>query len=186
MEGVHRFLARVWRLYITPENELQKNIVKREAVPAELKRLHQTIKKVGDDVEAIKLNTAISALMVFVNETLKDQDHAWEIMEKFLLLLAPFAPHLAEELWQRMSHSASLSHEKWPVYKEEHLVEDEVEMAVLIGGKVRGKIRVANGTPEAAMREAALADEKVKPWTDGKEVVKVIVVPGRTINIVVK
>lgn len=186
VEGVYRFLGRVWRLYIKEDGGLQTNIVDRPATPAELKRLHQVIKKITEDMEGIRLNTAISALMVFVNESMKDADHARSILDTYLLLLAPFAPHMAEELWSRLGHPKTLTYEPWPSYDPAHLVEAEVEMAVVIGGKVRGKITVSKDMPEAAIREAALADEKSLPWVQGKEVVKVIIVPGRTVNIVVK
>ncbi len=186
VEGVYRFLGRVWRLYIKEDGTLQTNIVNRPADKGELKRLHHTIKKVTEDLEGIRLNTAISAFMVFVNESMKDQDHSREVLEKFILLLAPFAPHMAEELWSHFGHIKTLTYEPWPSYDPAHLIEEEIEMAIVIGGKVRGKMTVSKDMPEVAIREAALADEKSQPWIQGKEVVKVIIVPGRTVNIVVK
>jgi len=186
VEGVYRFLGRVWRLFVDQDNNFLKNIVDRPASEAELKRLHKTIKKVTEDIEATRLNTGISALMIFVNETLKDEDHARSVLETFLLLLAPYAPHMAEELWSRLGHAKDLAWESWPAYDPRYLIEEEFEMAVLVGGKVRAKITVSKEMNEAAVREAALSEEKVKPWVDGKEIVKVIVVPSRTVNIVVK
>jgi leucyl-tRNA synthetase len=184
VEGVYRFLGRVWRLYIEEDGTLQNTILKREATKAELKRLNQTIKKVGEDIESIRLNTAISALMIFINETYKDADHAREVLEKFILLLAPYAPHMAEELWQRFGHTQPLAYEAWPSYDPAQLIEEEVEIAVLVGGKVRGKMTVSKGMAEAAIREKALADTHVKQWIEGKAVKQVIVVPGRIVNIV--
>ncbi len=184
VEGVYRFLGRVWRLFVTPENQLQSNIVNRPPTEGELRRLHQAIKKAGEDIESIRLNTAISALMIFVNETLKDTDHSKEVLEKFILLLAPFAPHMAEELWQRLGHPESLACEPWPAYDPKHLEVQEFEMAVMVGGKVRAKITVSKDMPQDRIRALALADAKVQPWIAGKEIKQVIVVPGRMVNIV--
>jgi leucyl-tRNA synthetase len=185
VEGVYRFLGRVWRLFTQPEtNQLLPNILDRAPDAAELKRLHQTIKKVTEDAEAIRLNTAISALMVFVNETMKDKDHSREVMEKFVLLLAPFAPHMAEELWSLLGHSKTLAYEAWPSFDPKYLVEETLEMAVLVSGKVRGKITVSKDMSENDIRSLALGDAKIQEWTQGKSVKQVIVVPGRIVNIV--
>ncbi|MCI0595475.1 MAG: class I tRNA ligase family protein, partial [candidate division Zixibacteria bacterium] len=110
VEGVYRFLGRTWRLFITQDGALHQNITSRKPNEGELKRLHQTVKKVTEDIENIRLNTAISALMIFVNEELKQEDHSSEVLKTFLLLLAPFAPHLAEELWQRLGEKESLAY----------------------------------------------------------------------------
>jgi len=185
VEGVHRFLARVWRLLVDKENQLSAAIVDREPTCEELKRLHQVIKKVTEDIEGIRLNTAISALMIFVNETMKDSDYSKQVIEPFILLLAPFAPHLAEELWQRLGHARTLAHEPWPDYDEQHLIEEEVEMAVLVGGKVRSKLKVSKSLAENDIRQQALRDPLITKWFEGKQVKQVIVVPGRVVNIVV-
>ena len=186
VEGVHRFLARVWRLFVAQDDKPQPTLLNRVPFPQELKRLHQAVKKVTEDLEAVRLNTAISALMIFVNETMKDQDHSREALEKFILLLAPFAPHLAEELWQRFGHSKTLAEEPWPAYDPACLEEDEVEMAVLVGGKVRAKMTVSNALEESEVRRLALDDPRVTAWLGGKKVKHVIVVPGRIVNIVVE
>ncbi|MDD5672263.1 MAG: leucine--tRNA ligase, partial [Candidatus Omnitrophica bacterium] len=120
VEGVHRFLARVWRLFVSKDNELQTTMIKRQPSSEELKRLHTVIKKVTEDLDGIRCNTAISALMIFVNETLKDEEHTYQVMEQFVLLLAPFAPHIAEELWRILGHNASLAYERWPAYEERY------------------------------------------------------------------
>lgn len=184
VEGVYRFLARVWRLFITPEGGLQANIQKREATREELKALHQAIKKVTEDMEGIRLNTAISALMICVNEFYKHETHTQSILESFLLLLAPFAPHLAEELWQKLGNTKTLAWEVWPKWNEDYLIEDTVEMAVLVSGKVRTKIRIAKDLSEQAIKDYALKEETVIPWIKDKNIKQVIVVPGRIVNIV--
>ena len=186
VEGIYRFLGRVWRLFISRENQLEKNIMKRNPTERELRRLHQTIKKVTDDLEGLCFNTAISFLMIFVNETLKDTDHSWEALEKFVLLLAPFAPHLAEELWQRLGRTTGLSHEAWPKFEEKYLKEETAEMAILVQGKVRAKMTVSVSRSEEAIRSQALEDPKVRQWIDGKPIKQVIVVPGRVVNIVLE
>ncbi|MFA6600237.1 MAG: leucine--tRNA ligase [Candidatus Omnitrophota bacterium] len=184
LEGVYRFLGRVWRLFIDSENGLHKNLIRREPTRAELRRLHQVIKKVTEDCEALRLNTAISALMIFVNETLKDADHAVQVLETFLLLLAPFAPHMAEELWSRLGHCATLVYEKWPVYDESILVEERVELAVLVDGRVRTRITVARDETEENVRQTALEDAKIREYTQARPIKQVIIVPGRVVNIV--
>lgn len=185
VEGVHRFLARVWRLFITNEDQLSSRIQKRPMAPAELTRLHAAIKKVTEDIESVKLNTAISAMMIFVNETVKSDHYAHEMMEKFVSILAPFAPHMAEELWQRLGHTESLTYSAWPSYDERYLVQEEVEIAVLVGGKVRTKMVVAKDLAEQDLLKIVMSDETVQKWVEGKKVKKTIVVPGRMINLVI-
>lgn len=193
VEGVYRFLGRVWRLFIeqAPPGEeskeiiLQKNILKRPAAPGELKRIHAAIKKVTEDIENIRLNTAISALMIFLNEEMKQEDHAYEVLEKFILLLAPFAPHMAEELWAKLGHGKSLAYEPWPAYDPKYLAEDSVEMAVIINGKVRSKVTVPSGSLGSEVEKIVLGDAQVVKWTENKPIKKIIVVPGRVVNIVI-
>ena len=185
VEGVYRFLGRTWRLFIENETlSLKSTVVDRPPNDLELKRLHRTIKKVTDDMESLKLNTAISALMVFTNETLKDPDSSRKVLETFLLLLAPFAPHLAEELWERLGHRESIAYATWPVFDKQYLVDEQIEMAVMIGGKVRSKMTVPTQMDAAGIEAAALSDPKVKDWVKDKEIRKVIVVPKRMVNIV--
>lgn len=183
VDGVYRFLARAWRLFVTKEDTLQPAIVDRDPSSAELRRIHRTIKKVTEDLDGMRFNTAISALMIFVNETLKEADCARAVLEKFLLLLAPFAPHLAEELWQRLGHDHTLAREPWPQFNPGFLVEERIEMAVLVGGKVRSKMVVSKDTAEEEIRRNALSDPKVKESIGSRPVKQVIVVPGRIVNI---
>ena len=186
VEGVYRFLGKVWRLFIDKENKLHPNILKRPPNAVELKTLHQTIKKVTEDLDGMRFNTAISALMIFVNESGQQQDHSWEALEKFVLLLAPYAPHLAEELWQRLGHGPTLAYEKWPGYDEKFLVEAETEMAILMNGKVRAKMVVASNLSEDEVKKTALDQPRIKELLIGKQVVKVFVVRGNTVNLVVR
>jgi len=185
VEGVYRFLGKVWRLFIDKDDRLNSSLVQRAPNAAELKTLHKTIKKVTEDFEALRFNTAISALMIFMNEITQEQDHAREVLEKFLLLLGPLAPHVAEELWQRLGHAETLAYEKWPEYDKRYLVEDQAEMAILVGGKVRAKMVVSRNQNEDAVKQLALEHPRVKELLVGKVVKKVIIVPGRTVNLVV-
>lgn len=186
VEGVHRFLARIWRLIIDQEGRVSAAVQDRAPSPAELKRLHRAIKKVSSDLETGQYNTAISALMIFVNETMKDESFSKPMLETFLLLLSPFAPHIAEELWQRLGRGESLAYEAWPVHDESVLEEEAVEMAVMIGGKVRAKMVVAKSLKEDEIRALVVQQPKVQEHlTGGKEIRKMIVVPGRTINLVI-
>ncbi len=185
VEGVYRFLARVWRLFVDQESgKLSPTISKREAQRDELKVLHATIKKVTNDIENLRLNTAISALMIFVNEMVKQENHSEEVLKQFVLLLAPYAPHMAEELWQMMGNKNFLAFEEWPSYDEAYLVEEELEMAVLVGGKVRAKISVSKDMSKEDIEAKALKDEQVSKWLTDTKVKQVIVVPGRVVNIV--
>jgi len=184
VDGVHRFLSRVWRLFITRENTVNAAISDRAASPEELKRLHQAIKKVTEDLENGRYNTGISALMIFINETMKDPSHSKEMLSQFLLLLAPYAPHISEELWERLGHTENLAYEVWPVFDENLLAEDNIEMAILIQGKVRGKMVVPKSAKEEEIRRIAVAHPASQEWLKDKQIQKMVVVPGRVVNIV--
>jgi len=179
LNGMHRFLCRVWELAgkVAPgakaENDLDRLI-------------HKTVKKVGGDIEAMKFNTALAALMILANRLGRCAAIRPEDFERFVLLLAPFAPHMSEELWERLGHTDLVARAEWPAYDEALLVEEEVTLAVQVNGKVRSRVTVPADADEAAVREAALADEKVAKYVTGREVKKVVVVPGRLVNIVVK
>ncbi len=181
VEGVYRFLGRVWRLVTNEENKLK------EVPPTEeeTRILHQAIKKVTVDLEGLKFHTAISALMIFVNDVMKLGERSRKTIETFVLLLAPFAPHIAEELWERLGHKKSLAYEPWPSYDERYLIENEVEIAVQVLGKIRSRITVLKGTKEGELKEKVLQDETVKKWINGKQIRKFIVVPDRLVNIIV-
>ena len=190
VEGVFRFLKRANRL-VTETAVADRPMTKDEA-----KSLHAMIKKVGDDLEGLAFNTAISAMMVFINEAeeFKQSNGASggpeplpkAFLEAFVLCLAPFAPHLGEELWAFLGHDNTLAYEPWPVYDPAALVEDEVEIPVQVMGKVRGRIKVPVAATPDEMRTVAEQSPDVAKFLEGKTVVKVIAVPKRMVNFVVK
>lgn len=186
VEGVFRFLNRVWRLFMTEDGTLDPE-VKPVAVSTDLERLfHQTVKKVGEDIEALRFNTAISQMMIFVNEVTKTETRPRQLLEPFVLVLAPFAPHIAEELWEKLGHKGSLAYEPWPAYEPAKLVRTEVEVVVQVNGKVRSKLFVGVDTDERELEKLSLADEAVKKHMDGKSLMKAIVVRNKLVNLVVK
>ncbi|MHC4572393.1 MAG: class I tRNA ligase family protein, partial [Planctomycetota bacterium] len=152
---------------------------------ATLRLLHQTIKKVGDDIESFGFNTAISAMMIFVNHMSKQSVRPKSVIEKFLLILAPFAPHIAEELWAKLGHTDTLAFEPWSEYDKEIIKEREIELAVQVNGKIKDRIIVAADTDEEQIKQKALASEKVKKALDGKKPRKIIVIKSRLVNIVI-
>ena len=177
--GVRRFLDRVWKLMDKP---LSKGDPDKEMVKA----LHKGIKKVTEDLDNMQFNTAISALMVLATELGKG-DALWKGgMEKLVLLLAPFAPHAAEELWEKLDHRDTIAYEAWPEFDDSLTVDDTVEVVFQVNGKVRAKESVPAGLDKADMEKLALGNERVVQFTEGKQVAKVIVVPGKLVNIVVK
>jgi leucyl-tRNA synthetase len=230
VEGVYRFLGRVWRLFVDEPSEtafeqacaatptqsassldtirLQDSIRDIQATPEQLRTLHACIKKVTEDLEGLRFNTALSALMVFVNEALPWTHKPASHLAQFLILLQPFAPHLAEELWSKLRshlsasrpnselhspisalHSPSpdipLAYQPWPTHNPVHLLEDTLEIPVQINGKVRDRITVPAESPPADLEQLALAAPKIQSLIAGNTVRKVIVVPGKLVNIVV-
>ena len=184
VEGVFRFLKRANRLVT------ETALADREMTKAEAKSLNAMVKKVGEDLESLAFNTAISAMMVFINEAegfvKAGNGLPREYLEKFVLCLAPFAPHLGEELWAFLGHDASLAYEPWPGYDASALVENEVEIPVQVMGKLRGRIKVPVTATADEMRALAEASPEVSKFLEGKTVVKVIAVPKRMVNFVVK
>ncbi|MED5051221.1 leucine--tRNA ligase [Anoxybacteroides rupiense] len=184
LDGARRFLDRVWRLFVEENGELNPKIVD-QAEEDTLERVyHQTVKKVTEDYEAIRFNTAISQLMVFINEAYKAPVLPKAYMEGFVKLLSPVCPHIAEELWEKLGHTNTIAYEAWPVYDETKLVEDEIEIVVQVNGKVRAKLHVPADASKEQMEQIALEDAKVKEQLDGKTIRKVIAVPGKLVNIV--
>jgi leucyl-tRNA synthetase len=213
VEGVYRFLGRVWRLFVDEKSEtefeqaettagtqgrgelldvikLSPDIRDAEPTPGQLKALHACIRKVTEDLEHLRFNTAISALMVFVNEAMTWEAQPVSLLREFLILLHPFAPHLAEELWVK-THSAfslqpaALSYAPWPAFDPALLVEDTLEIPVQVNGKLRDVIKMPATASQSELESAAKSAEKVKPFIDGKTVKKIIVVPKKLVNIVV-
>ena len=186
VQGVYRFLQKTWRMVVNEETgELDPAVRKAQADEETLRLLHQTIGKVGRDVETFGFNTAISAMMIFVNHLARQEVRPKSVVESFILILAPFAPHVAEELWSRLGHDRSLACEPWPPYDEELAREKQLELAVQVNGKVKDRIVVAAEADDESVKTVALASEKVVAALGGKAPKKVLVVKGRLVNIVV-
>jgi leucyl-tRNA synthetase len=189
VEGVYRFLGRVWRMCV---DERADNVALHPAVldaaptPDQDRVLHRTIKAVTDDIEKLSFNTAISRMMEFTNEMTACDVRPKSVLEPFVLILSPFAPHISEELWALLGHGKTLAYEPWPTFDEAKLAEAEVEIPVQVNGKVRAKVKVATGADAATLQRVAEADETVRQQLGGKQVVKVVVVPGRMVNFVVR
>ncbi|MGC7927704.1 leucine--tRNA ligase [Lysinibacillus sp. VIII_CA] len=186
LDGARRFLDRIWRLLVNEEDGTISAKIQVSDDKTLEKSYHQTVKKVTEDYEGIRFNTAISQMMVFINDCYKAEVIPTAYAEGFVKMLAPIAPHIAEELWNLLGHEGTLSYEQWPTYDESKLVDDEVEVAVQVAGKVRAKIVVAKDASKEDIEKVALADEKVQEYMVGKDLVKVIVIPGKLVNIVVK
>ncbi|HET7224460.1 MAG TPA: leucine--tRNA ligase [Candidatus Eisenbacteria bacterium] len=183
VEGITRFLDRVWRLYVNEDGAL---VVDGSAPDIESQRLlHRTIHKVTLDLDELKFNTAIAGMMVFVNEVTKLGSRPRAMLEPFTLLLAPFAPHLAEELWHRLGNADSLARASWPTWDAALVVEDQVTVAVQVNGKLRATLALPRDAGQEAAQAAALADPGVQRHVNGAELRKVIFVPNKLLNLVV-
>jgi leucyl-tRNA synthetase len=182
LDGSRRFLDRIWRLFVEENGQLNPKIQDSEEASNLEKIYHQTVKKVTEDYEGIRFNTAISQLMVFINESYKATVLPKGYMEGFVKLISPIAPHLAEEIWEKLGHTGTVSYEAWPAYDEAKLVDDEVEIVVQVNGKVKAKLMVANDATKEALEQIAM--EEIKDQIEGKTVRKVIAVPGKLVNIV--
>ncbi len=186
VEGVHRFLNRVWRLIIDEETDtFAKAVQDVEPTREQLRALHQTIRKVTDDIEGMRFNTAIAAMMEFTNGAYKWEVIPRSILDPFVLILSPFAPHLAEELWHRLGHEQTLAYEPWPEAKEEYLVADQLDVAVQVNGKVRATIKISAGAPKEEVLAVAKAHENVARYLAGATLRKEIYVPGKIVNFVI-
>ena len=184
IDGCFRFLKKFWNLYWKKDSN---SIVDDAPAKAEsLKSVHKLIKKVSDDIEKFSYNTSISAFMICVNELGQQKCTNHALLTDLVVLIAPFAPHIAEELWHAMGGQGSVCDASWPVYDEKYLKEDEVKMMVSFNGKVRFPMNFAANTPKEEVEKAVLADERTAKYLGGKNIVKVIVVPNRIVNIVVK
>ncbi len=179
VEGAQKFLDRIYRLYESGKikDEENKNLEK---------VYHQTVKKVTEDFENLGFNTAISQMMIFINAVYKEEVFPREYAEGFVKLLNPVAPHIGEELWEMLGHDKTIAYEEWPKYDESKISDDEKEIAVQVNGKVRATIKIGVDEDEESIKAKALEEENVKRHTDGKEIVKMIVIKGKIVNIVVK
>jgi leucyl-tRNA synthetase len=193
VEGVARFLARVWRLLMSDnqagEWELSRKIEPVDPDKAQQKVLHATIKKVTNDIESFSFNTAISQMMIFVNAFTNVETIPLSTMRPFLILLSPFAPHIASELWERLNTKftdarGDITEQSWPAYDDRLLAEDEVEIVIQLNGKLRDRIKMSVLATEEELKTAALSSPKIQDRIAGRTVRKVIVVPKKLVNIV--
>lgn len=184
LNGASKFVNRIWNLIIDDEDKLRDRITTINDGKLD-KVYNQTVKKVTEDYQALHFNTAISQLMIFVNDCYKADSLPLEYVEGFVKLIAPIVPHIAEELWTKLGHVGSIAYAKWPTYDESKLVENVVEIVVQVNGKVRQHLQVAKDASREELQTLALNDDKIKQELAGKEVKKVIAVPGKLVSIVV-
>lgn len=187
VDGIYRFLNRVWRLFVDENGQVQAKISSNESLGSDtFKRTwHRSIKKITEDFDALRFNTAISQMMIFVNEAYKTERLPLEAMRNFVQVLSPIAPHLAEELWEKLGGTESITYEPWPTYDEAWTVDNEIEIVVQVNGKIVDRVLISKDTDEASMEKIAFDLDKVKEATAGKAVRKLIVVKGKLVNIVV-
>lgn len=185
LDGSRRFLDRVWRLLVTENNELSPKVV-REETPQLEKSYHQTVKKVTEDFESLNFNTAISQLMVFINDCYKAEKINQSYIEGFVKMLAPIAPHIGEELWSILGHEGTITYQPWPSYDAELLEGDVVEIVVQVNGKLRAKLEIPKNATKEEMEQFAFENENVQQAIEGKDIKKVIAVPQKLVNIVAK
>ncbi len=186
LEGIDRFLKRVWRLIIDDEGNITNKITCDAGDDSQTKLLHETIKKVTDDVEGLRFNTAISQLMIMSNEFINADTVNRDHIKTYILLLSPFAPHICEELWQRLGSQNTLAYETWPIFDEKMLVKNEYTIPVQVNGKLRDNITVQKGISQEAAFQIAKNCPKVKKHIEGKSIVKIIFIKNKILNIVVR
>ena len=186
IDGCHRFLKKFWNLFYENRTGEFLPTDTEEAKPESMKTLHKLIKKVTDDIEKFSYNTSISAFMIAVSELQQQKCHNKAVLTQLTVLIAPFAPHIAEELWHALGHDTTVCDAEWPVCDEKYLVENEMQLTISFNGKARFQKKFPANATNDEIQAATLADEQSHKYTDGKQVVKVIVVPGRIVNIVVK
>ena len=182
IDGVHRFLKKLWSLFFGNDG---LKVTDGEPTPAELKAIHKLIKKVTYDIEHFSYNTSISAFMICVNELTSLKCSKQAVLEPLVILLAPFAPHIAEELWHQLGHETTVCDAEWPTYNEDYLVEQSVSYVISFNGKARYNLQLPAGISKEEAEKVALENELSQKWLEGKTVRKVIVVPGKIVNIVV-
>ncbi len=183
IEGVHRFLKKLWRLYFDEQSGWI--VTDEKATEQELRIIHKTIKKIGDDIERFTLNTSVSQFMICVNELAALNCHKYAILEPLAIILAPFAPHLAEELWHQFGHEGSIMDARFPAYEEQFLTENTKMYPVAVNGKTRIEMEFPLNSPQEAIEKEVLANPTIIKWMEGKSPKKVIFVKGKMINVVV-
>ncbi len=183
IEGTFKFLRKFWRLFFNDSGQIDLSL--EEPSKAELKVLHKTIKKVGDDIERLNFNTCVSGFMVCVNELQDLKCNKKAVLEPLVVLLSPFAPHLAEELWEKSGKTTSVLEAEWPTYNPDYLIDDVFECPISINGKMRHKVELALNLDQATVENIVLAEPTVQKWMEGKPAKKIIVVPNKIVNIVV-
>lgn len=184
LDGSRRFLDRIWRLLVNDDGTITDKMTEMDDTGKLEKVYHQTVKKVTENYEELKFNTAISQLMVFINDAYKADSLPKVYIEGFVKLIAPVAPHIAEEIWSKLGHSESITYGTWPAFDEAKLVDNEVEIVIQINGKVKAKLMVPTDTTREKLEEIAMGDDSIKEQIDGKTIRKVIAVPGKLVNIV--
>ncbi|HEY9115826.1 MAG TPA: class I tRNA ligase family protein, partial [Bacteroidales bacterium] len=184
IEGVYRFLKKLWKLYFDEDDNLI--VTEDKATSAELKTLHKTIRKINADMERFSFNTGVSAFMICVNELSELNCHKRQILEPLAVLIAPYASHVAEELWEKLGHKEGVSYAAYPEYDEKYLIENTFEYPVSFNGKLRFKLELPLDMKKEEIEKAVLENEDANKWVGDQHVVKVIVVPGRIINIVLR
>ena len=182
--GLFKLCQRIWRLFVDEgTGEVSGAMTDDPPDPSALRALHKMMKRVTEDIEALKFNTAIAAIFDFVNAMTPMTRRSRAVLEPFVLVLSPFAPHLAEELWSRLGHGTTLAYERWPAFDAKLARDEQIEIAVQVGGKIKSRVMVAADADEAASQAAALADPKVVAAIGGRPVRRVIVAKGRLVNI---
>src|SRR5690606_18623800 len=183
IDGVAKFIRKFWRLFHNDNGDFV--VSDEKATTEELKIIHKAIKKVKEDIERFAFNTSVSTFMICTNELSALKCNKREVLEPFVLVISPYAPHIAEELWSKLGHKESISHAQYPEYNEAYLTEDAHEYPISINGKVRAKMSFSLEMPKEEIEREVLASENIKKWLEGKAPKKVIIVPKKIVNIVV-
>ncbi|HRT68247.1 MAG TPA: class I tRNA ligase family protein, partial [Bacteroidota bacterium] len=185
IEGISRFLNKIWRLYIGENGELSLNIQDIQMNKEQEYHLHKTIKKVSEDIEHLRFNTAISQMMIFINEYSKYDIFPLQAAINFIKCLAPFAPHFAEEIWSKLGNCDSIFFSNFPEYIEEKTILDEIEIVIQVNSKIRQKLTVPLNATQEEIYSIAIQEENVQKYIEGKQIKKVIFVPNKLLNIIV-
>ena len=188
IDGCHRFLKKFWALFYGSGKDNSETMLTLDqpATPEMMKSLHKLIKKVSQDIESFSYNTSIAAFMIAVNELSQQKCRNAEVLKEMVKLIAPFAPHIAEELWEEMGESGSVVDAPWPQYDEQYLVENQMQLTISFNGKARFQMQFAVDADNDTIQKAVLEDEKSQKYIADKKVVKVIIVPKKIVNVVVK